>query len=124
DRDGFTERHGLQKNVLLDCRIDLDAQFLLIFLETGKLNSYYVLACNKTRKVVLTFHVANALKSLITGSFTAQNDDHSRKSFALVWDIGNHFAGNSASLRWRCAVNRREKPGKKKRDQKRKKITR
>jgi len=97
--EATVEQNILLQPVLLNCRIDLDAQFLLIFLETRKLNRYYVLARNQTRKVVLTFHVADALNFLVSQSVTAQSDDHPRQSFALVGNIGNNFAQDSASLR-------------------------
>jgi hypothetical protein len=56
----------LQQNILLDSRIDLQTEFLFILLETRKFDSHNVVTGEQIGKVILTFHVADALNFLVT----------------------------------------------------------
>ena len=84
---------------MLHRRLDLNAQSFFIFFKSGKLHSHCIIARDQTGKVVLTFYVADALKFFVPQSFTAQSDDHSRQSSALLRNIGNYLAFNAAALR-------------------------
>jgi hypothetical protein len=56
---------------LFDGRLDLNAQFLFILLETRKFDGQNVVTGNQPRKVVLAFEVADGLNSLVTKPFRA-----------------------------------------------------
>ena len=83
---------------MFDRGFDLNAEFLLVLFAAGEFDSNRVIAGEQSVELKLPFGIGNALKFFVAAPVAAQGNDDTGQSFALVWNIGNNFSFNAATL--------------------------
>ena len=83
---------------MLDGRVDLNADLLLVLLEALKLDRELILARNEAGETIGALEIGDSLERSIPQSVAAEIHDNARQRTSLLRNVGNDFAPDATAL--------------------------